>query len=199
MAAPGIPGRERLAPLRLFFALWPEPGLQRELGRRAQAIGRASGGRATRAGNIHLTLVFLGDVAAERTAAVRAAADGANGAACELTLDRVGYWKHNRIAWAGTDTTPPALAALVAALEGRLAAAGFAFDRRPYVPHVTLVRAARAAESPRFRPLAWPCREFVLVQSVRDAQGARYEVIGRWDLVASGLTPPRSAGTTPAG
>ena len=74
----------------------------------------------------------------------------------------------------------------VPGLEASLAAAGFAFDRRPYVPHITLVRQARAAEPARFDRLDWPCREFVLVQSARAAQGARYEIIGRWGLAGAG-------------
>ena len=179
-------GLARPPAARVFFALWPEAALQRELGRRARAIERASGGRATRTENIHLTLVFLGDVAVARLPDLCAAAGGVTGEPCALALDRLGYWKHNRIAWAGTSAMPPPLAALVAGLEASLAAAGFAFDRRPYVPHITLVRQARAAEPARFDRLDWPCREFVLVQSARDAQGARYEIIGRWGLAGAG-------------
>lgn len=168
--------------LRWFFAAWPDAATQRELGRWAQAAGRECGGRATRRENIHLTLVFLGNVAAARLDELKTAAAGIAGGCCELAVDRLGYWPHNRIVWAGTSVTPPSLESLAATLTQALATAGFAFDRRPYVPHVTLVRKARRAPSFAPRPLLWRVEEFALVRSGRDDRGSRYEVAERWRL-----------------
>lgn len=173
-------------PARLFFALWPDARVRGELARSARALQARCGGRALRAANMHLTLVFVGDVAPVRLPALCEAAAGVAGGPVELLVDRAVYWPHNRIAWAGPAQTPAPLAALVAALEAALAGAGFRFDRRPYVPHVTLVRNARCRGAPALeRPVAWRAEEFVLAQSVRSEEGAAYAVAGRWPLAAA--------------
>jgi 2'-5' RNA ligase len=168
---------------RLFFALWPDEALERRLMRLVDRVVLACGGRGVAAGKLHLTLVFLGDVERERVAPLRALAASVNGPQVELTLDRLGYWHHNLIAWAGTSAVPEALAGLVAALEARLRAAGYAFDRRPYVPHVTLARNARCRGRLTLEePLLWRADEFVLVRSTRGNGTTHYEAIGRWPL-----------------
>ena len=78
---------------------------------------------------------------------------------------------------------PEALHALVAQLERALAAAGFRCDRRPYVPHITLLRDARRAPSEgRTSPVRWPVEEFVLVESVQLERARVYEALHRWPL-----------------
>jgi 2'-5' RNA ligase len=60
---------------------------------------------------------------------------------------------------------------------------GIPFDKRPYVPHVTLLRkAGRGPEKGGLPGAEWTVKEFVLVRSVPDREGAAYEVIGRWSL-----------------
>lgn len=168
---------------RVFFALWPDEGLQRRLARLVDQVVLACGGRGVQAGKLHLTLVFLGDVERERLEPLRALAASVNAPRVELTLDRLGYWRHHLIAWAGASTVPEALAGLVAGLEERLSAAGYAFDRRPYVPHVTLARKARCRESLTLEePLLWRADEFVLVRTMRGNGSTHYETIGRWPL-----------------
>src|SRR6185295_20153073 len=74
---------------RLFFAAWPEPGIQQalhELARRAQG---ECGGRAIAARKIHLTLAFLGSFERARLDALEALAAGIAGAPCDLVLTRV--------------------------------------------------------------------------------------------------------------
>ena len=50
-------------PRRIFFALWPEPGVARQLDALAGAAHAVCGGRRMRRDTLHLTLAFLGDVA----------------------------------------------------------------------------------------------------------------------------------------
>jgi 2'-5' RNA ligase len=49
--------------LRLFFACWPDAALQEQLAQLGRQLQRQSGGKPSRRENLHLTLVFLGDVA----------------------------------------------------------------------------------------------------------------------------------------
>lgn len=168
-------------PLRLFFALWPDEAARIALERWSVAIHRVAGGRAARRDSIHMTLAFLGDCDPDRLGGLKAAAAGVRTEPFELVLDEPGFWNHNRIAWAGATRTPEPLATLVEDLRAGLAAAGFAFDPKPFVPHVTLVRKARPGFAmPALEPIRWRATGFVLVRSVMRPAGSDYLVESRW-------------------
>jgi RNA 2',3'-cyclic 3'-phosphodiesterase len=168
-------------PLRLFFALWPDDAVRAALAEASAAIHRASGGRATRAESIHLTLAFLGDCDAERIGSLKAAAARVRVRPFDLVLDERGFWNHNRIAWVGATETPGALEALVSELRTTLAEAQFAFDPKAFVPHITLVRKARPGFAmPTLEPIRWQVDGFVLVRSVMRSAGSDYLVESRW-------------------
>lgn len=171
--------------VRLFFALWPDARVQRALDQAGRKLHAVCGGRCMRGPNVHLTLVFLGNVAVARLDDLRAVAGRVSGLRFAMTLDRLGWWRHNRVAWAAPQETPEALQGLVAQLQDGLRNAGFAFDDRPvFAPHITLLRNARCdgEEMPPLMPLEWGADEFVLVKSVTTDAGAAYEIIGRWGL-----------------
>lgn len=169
----------------MFFAVWPSPEIQQALGRLAQDLKEECDGRAIPARNIHLTLAFLGSVDRGRMARLEEIAAAASGRRFELNVARVEYWRHNRIVWAGVDRCPEALPALVAGLELALAPEGFRFDRRPYAPHVTLVRDARRAPSaPAVSAIHWPVSHFALVESAPGSKGRVYQVLRDWPLTA---------------
>lgn len=169
---------------RLFFALWPDAVVRDQLYRAAQAAHRGNGGRLMRRANLHQTLVFVGTVADAQLVRVKAAAAGITVSPFKLDFGTTGYWRHNRIIWAAPAATPQPLAALVAALEAGLSCAGIDFDHRPYSPHVTLVRDARASAPLPELKFEWHLRDFALVESGRDASGVAYRVIARWPLAA---------------
>jgi 2'-5' RNA ligase len=170
---------------RVFFALWPAPVARDGLAKWAHEAQCECGGRATPAGKIHLTLVFLGNVERDRLEQLKSAAAEIGGERFELTLDQAGYWRHNRIVWAGAAAVPPALTSLVSALEERLQAFGYSFDRRPYAAHVTLLRNVRRSASLAPQPVRWPVSEFTLVESTAADRGSRYEIIGHWPLAST--------------
>ncbi len=167
---------------RLFFALWPGEAERAALAAWQSALHNLCGGRVMRADTLHTTLVFLGEVAEHRLEALHLAAQETDFQAFELTLDHAHYWGHNHIVHAAPEATPPNLAELVDRLERNLRKHRFVFDERPYKPHVTLLRNARWSDAPLppMPPVNWAFREFVLVQSLSDGQGARYEVLERF-------------------
>lgn len=170
---------------RLFFALWPDDTVRSALSHVAHRAHAECGGRETPADKIHLTLFFLGAVDRTRIPALEVEAASVEGRPFELTLGAVGYWRHNRIAWAGGAEPPAALAELVGQLRVRLSGLGFEAEDRPYVPHVTLVRDAKRPPTTRaFEPIAWRIGEFALVESVPSGGGVRYDVLRRWPLTA---------------
>jgi 2'-5' RNA ligase len=170
---------------RLFFAAWPVPQVQQALGKFAKSLERECGGRALPAHNIHLTLVFVGDVGRDQLPRLEVMAAAVSAPRFDLSVNRIEYWRHNRIVWAGVEHCPEALQTLVARLEQALAAEGFRFDRRPYVPHVTLLRNARRAPSETaMQAVAWPVVRYALVESVERERRRVYEVLREWPLVA---------------
>jgi 2'-5' RNA ligase len=171
------------ATVRLFFALWPDSALQGRLAAWAKQV--AGRGRAMRRENLHLTLAFLGDTDAALLPEIKLLAAEVRFDPIRLPLDRVGYWKHNRIIWCGACEEPQALTALVADLRARLTAAGVRYDPKPFVSHVTLVRnAASLPEVPAWIPLVWEARDFALVASTRAEGRVTYAVLQRFPAAA---------------
>jgi RNA 2',3'-cyclic 3'-phosphodiesterase len=180
------PARPEMA--RVFFALWPPEEIAGQLAGIADEFAKKAGGRPTRRETIHLTLAFLGDIAVERLPELQRVAGEVHAAAFNLTLDRFGLWQHNRLLWAGC-AAPPVIE-LATALKTRLLEAGFtmADAKRPFAPHVTLVRKVANLETPlpAAIPLIWRCQDFVLVRSQLSAEGSIYEVLAHFPLVAWG-------------
>lgn len=187
---PSGPGHPEAA--RVFFALLPDRAIRDRLEAAAQDVARRHGGKATRADTLHITLAFLGDIPLDRLPGLLELAGRVRAGAFDLCLDQLGYWRHNRIFWAGCSHTPVGIQGLVAALKGQLQAAQIPFDasHRDFVPHVTLVRKLPnpPGETPPFSPITWPCREFVLIRSRLAPAGPSYEVFGRWPLAKSHKT-----------
>jgi 2'-5' RNA ligase len=128
-----------------------------------------------------VTLAFLGSVEEARVAEVERAASEVAPRAATLVLDRPGYWKHNRIAWAGASIVPTEIATCVAELRSALARVGIRFDAKPFMSHVTLLREARGPEAmPALEPIEWRIGGFALVQSVTLPRGSRYEIRKSW-------------------
>ena len=149
--------------MRLFFALWPPPETAQALARWALALK----GRPTAAEKIHLTLAFLGEADA---AAAEAAGRAASAPAFDLPIETAGYWRHNRIVWAGPTETPLLLQNLSNSLKT---------ESRPFAAHVTLLRQAPPpGPLPPLPAVRWPVREFALVKS----DYAAYETLVRFPL-----------------
>jgi 2'-5' RNA ligase len=137
---------------------------------------------------LHNTLAFIGDVELYGLEVLQRAAQEVAGERFELCLDAARYWGHNHIVYAAPHQTPPQLASLVDALEQRLDAHRFRFDRRAYQPHVTLLRDAHWSDAPlpALPPVCWQVADFALVQSVRRDGLADYRVLARFPLRAAG-------------
>lgn len=179
------------ATARVFFALWPSPALAVVLADLASAMASRFGGRPTRTDTVHLTLAFLGEVPESALPTLCAIAAGIKVPPFELLIDRLGYWPHHQLLWAGCSTSPAALLDLVNGLQQNLGAAGFAPDRaeRRFTPHISLLRKVphiSAPESddplPKIQPLPWRCSRWVLVRSHATAPGSNYEVMAEFLL-----------------
>lgn len=172
-------------PLRIFFALWPDAGARDALSALARDTAAQTGGRAPSAANLHLTLAFLGDVAAARIAALHALgpAVAAPVLPFTLTLDRVGAFGNGAMAWVGASAPPRDLERLVQSLTGALAKEGFPTERRAFHPHVTLARhCRRPVGGAPIVSIAWRVEQFTLNASELTPRGPRYRELGAWPL-----------------
>jgi len=168
---------------RLLFALWPPDAARVALAREAAQLANRCGGRAMAESRIHLTLAFLGDVPESRLADVMAVAEAVSSAAFSTCFDQVGSFSRSEVAWARPSRAPEALLRLAADLDSRLRESGFALEKRPFAPHVTLVRRIlRKVDRAPLEPIAWETRAFALVESGLSA--GRYETRGMWKLGA---------------
>lgn len=165
---------------RLFFALWPDQRVRRALA----ALGRDAGardGRPVHPEDLHLTLLFLGPVAAERIDAIAAAAGSVPFRPFRLAIDHYGWWKRPRILWCAPAETPAPLIQLFQGLQTVLAGQGFTPEKRPYSPHITLARkVVRGRAGTLAQPILWPVDGFVLVASRTHGDPPRYQVLKKW-------------------
>lgn len=171
--------------MRLFFALWPDDGVRHELA----AIGRASSkqcaGRLVPAENLHMTLAFVGEVEPRRLDALCALGASLRAASFSLVFDRLGCFRRSGIVYAGVSGVPAPLVDLDARLRAALGAAGFRAEARRLVPHVTLIRDARAAPAIETHrgAVMWQVRHIVLVESTRGVKAQVYRPVRRFMLV----------------
>lgn len=168
---------------RFFFALWLPPEVARSLHTLAGGVVGRCGGRLMREDALHITLAFLGEIPEQRLDALQALAASVALPKVDVRLDRLGFWNHNHILWAGSKEPAPALEALAADLQAVMLKDGFLNEVRPFAPHVTLLRKLlHPGTVPDLAPLEWSATEFVLARSWPSDRGSAYEAVARWPL-----------------
>lgn len=182
---------------RLFVALWPDETMRRALAHGTRKAVRASGGRPVPAGNLHVTLAFLGSVPERRLPELAAVARQSvgrlfeDGMPLELRWDRLEHWRAAQLLCAVAAEPSTRAAALAASLQGLLAQAGFAPDLKPFRPHVTVARkVARPIRLAKMPPVPWSLRELALVESRTLPEGALYSVVESYPLAGAGTKSP---------
>ena len=171
-------GRRPVARERLFVALWPDASTRANIAQAATRLG--IDGRRVAAEDLHLTLVFLGQVDPARRAFVVRAMRETRARAFDLALDRSGYFSASRVAWLGPSVVPAPLGAMRRRLTAHLRGRGFVLEDRAFRAHVTLARdAARpaAAKADCALPVSWRVASMALVRSQTGRDGARYDVV----------------------
>lgn len=170
--------------------------------------------RWTGPGAIHLTLAFMGNVPVEEldriTSALALACRGVEAFAMEAAgTGTFGKPKHPRVIWAGIADCPP-LMELQHRIGEALLAAGTAFDRKPFSPHITLGRVKSVdhhttslldkLEKHRSADLGQTRVATVeLIKSELTPHGAEYTVLHRVELMEGYAVPePGGDGASPS-
>lgn len=173
---------------RLFFALQPEPAQLSAIAAAVLPIVQALDARTVTAANLHLTLAFLGEVAAETIPGLLRAAARTKPLPIRLSLTHLDCWAESRVLCLLPDDSPGLQAAtrLAQGVDVAARTAGIAPDKRPFRAHVTVARkvsaAARARRWPEQLPVPLPFTAdgFVLMESTRETEGERYRAIHAW-------------------
>ena len=128
--------------MRLFIAInFNNDTRSRLLALRDELRGKSQEGNFSAPENLHLTLVFLGECDGKQAADTKSALGGLSFEPFDMTVDCVGRFRRQGgdLWWAGLRESKP-LSDIQRGLTDRLAAMGFALERRKYSPHVTLGR-----------------------------------------------------------
>lgn len=159
---------------RLFFAVWLDDATSRKLARLQSRVR----GRKTHHDDFHITLAFLGERPVGSLPMLKEILARLEPIDMTLVLDRLGYFRHNRIAWIGMETPPPALFQLHDRLRRELTSRSIPFfGCGDFRPHVTLARNADAPDGEPFAPIAWHARRIALAESLPTSEGARYRLL----------------------
>jgi len=168
---------------RLFFALWPTEPVRKSIVEAALPVSQKIKGRIIQPHNLHITLHFIGQVSEDIKDCMHNAAHAVAGKSFHVDLDRFGHFPRAKVFWMGAQVLPAELTRLHDKLGDALEKCGYQCDKRPYNPHVTLMRKCMRinAGQPGFS-IPWAVNEFVLVESIQDVSGVNYQVIEHYPL-----------------
>ena len=165
--------------LRLFVGIDLPPEVKLAV---SLLCGGVPGARWVDAGNLHVTLRFIGEVDEGAASDIDAALAQIRAPRFAIALAGVGHFGL-RMLWAGIERNP-ALTHLHEKVESAVTRLGFAPEGRRYAPHVTLARLkgpaeprlqAFLAEHALFRAAPFAVDRFSLVASYLTKSGAIYE------------------------
>jgi 2'-5' RNA ligase len=185
--------------IRSFLAFELPQDIEAVVNRISNELKRSSlDAKWVKTGNIHLTVVFMGDVDANEIPAIKKEI----GEAClkygtfDISLKGLGCFPHTRkprVVWAGLDGDLERMSSFRDALQERLIPFGIKEEKRRFKPHLTLgrFRKPRRTSSEEIELLlsygnttssVCSLKELVLFQSELKPGGARYTRLGVWPL-----------------
>ena len=181
--------------VRTFIAIEMPPEVREYLDRCQDRL-RGAGGKVrwVRTDLIHLTLVFLGEVAVEQLDALGAAVEGAVAGVSPLALRAAGAGQfpprgRPRVIWIGFDEPTGALLALQKAVADATVPFAEKVETRPYRPHLTLGRVRTGGDLHRLSAAVadmadrqgpqFDADEIVVMQSTLSPQGPTYSPLSR--------------------
>lgn len=168
--------------LRLFFALWPDAEVREQIAEFINFFPSESG-RALPRYNWHMTLHFIGNTTFDEKACLDRQARIVKASAFELSVDQTGFFKKPEVFWLGCENPPKALFDLQKNLGEKISCCEYNPETRPYSPHITVAR--KVTEEPAFRlsfKISWSVDRFVLIESVSEPGGVRYQVLEEYLL-----------------
>lgn len=162
--------------MRCFIAAWPDPPTRIALTAVSEdAQQRIAHRRATRIDDLHLTFAFIGNLSDEDAFAVADTIAKVRFRPFTWRLDTLGFFDQAGVVWVGAARKPiKPLVALADHARAVLDEFALDYDRRPLVPHITLLRGVRWFEVERVAPIVWRIDAIALYRSAPIGEAARY-------------------------
>jgi RNA 2',3'-cyclic 3'-phosphodiesterase len=167
-------------PRRLFVALWPDEETRQHCATISStlAVGQA---RPVPAANMHVTLLFLGNIAPDTEAAFKLGTTSIAIPKINLCFDQISFWKKPRILCLTTSKPEPEAISLAAQFSELAKDLGILIENRPLTPHITLVKNASNLTPQAFEPVVWQSNSVCLVESLPNANGVSYRLVETWE------------------
>jgi 2'-5' RNA ligase len=170
--------------VRLFFAVVPDAATGERIAAAAAALPREPQSVLVPRNNYHMTLAFVGEVAAPQTQLLRHIGAAQRASAFALRFDSYEYWPKPEVVVAAARSIAPPLDALWRQLHRELAQYQWALNAKRLRPHVTLAR--KVAQAPVLQAMSsfdWLMREFCLMRSDTSGKQPAYTVVDTWPLL----------------
>lgn len=165
--------------MRLFFALWPDADVVRQLANAAATLTLANPSRLVSPKNYHMTLAFIGEVEPSRLAVLQRIGHAQQASSGTVVFDTLEFWRKPQVVVAAATEPPPALLKLSAQLHEALALAPTRLRA-----HATLARkVTQAPVLQAMSPLRWRATSFSLVRSETSDAESAYTVVRTWPLL----------------
>jgi 2'-5' RNA ligase len=173
------------ARLRLFFAAAPDPVAREQIAAASQSLSLEPGARIPRK-NYHMTLAFVGDVAASQLPVMLKVGAAQKERAFSVTFDAFEYWPKPGVIVAAAHLIPAELHRLWRQLHHELAEHVGTLESERLRPHVTLAR--KVSQPPVLQAMSafdWRVRDFCLMRSDTSGIRSAYTVVDTWPLLDS--------------
>jgi 2'-5' RNA ligase len=165
--------------MRLFFALWPEGEIARQLARAASRLNLESHSRLVAPRNYHLTLAFVGEVADPKLAVLQQIGRSLLATRFTFACDALEFWRRSQVIVAAAQESAPGLIDLSARLNSAIG-----LSRETPRAHVTLARkVTQASVRQAMSPIAWRATSFSLIRSDTGGAESAYTVLDTWPLL----------------
>lgn len=169
--------------MRLFFGVKPDPAsaLEIEAWREHHLPPMRS---PVPAYNLHMTLVFLGEVQEPQLESLATGVDAIRAASVSVRLDELGYFPRPRVLWIGPSETPTGLLDIVHQLSSAARRQGLRLEKRKFQAHLTIARRCEFAPPASTQPPEFQLDfdNFSLLESTNTRAGVIYRSIASWPL-----------------
>jgi 2'-5' RNA ligase len=165
--------------LRLFFALWPDVDVTRQLNQMAGQLNFETRSRRIDPKNYHVTLAFVGEVPAAKLAVLQQIGQSLRAHQFTFSCDSIEFWRELQVVVAAASAAPPGLLDLCRKLNDAIG-----LPRERLRAHVTLARKVTQAPVPQaMSPVVWRATNFSLIRSDTGGVESAYTVLDTWSLL----------------
>ena len=165
--------------MRLFFALWPDADVTRQLTQVARQLKLEGGCRWINPKNYHVTLAFVGEVPATKLAVLQQIGRSLRAPRFAFTCDSIEFWRESKVVVAAAHVAPLGLLDLARRLNDAI---GLPAERLR--AHVTLAR--KVTQAPVLQAMSrvvWRTTDFSLIRSDTGGVESAYTVLDTWSLL----------------